>query len=61
MLQNLTIQGRDTEMDVMENDELTPPLIGYLVLENMDWVVDVKAQKLIPNPAHDGKWITDLL
>jgi clan AA aspartic protease len=57
----ISIQGREIQMEVMENDETTPPLVGYLVLENMDFVIDMKAQKLIPNPAHDGKWITDLL
>ncbi len=57
----IMIQEREIQMEVMENDELTPPLIGYLVLEDMDLLVDVKGQKLIPNPAHEGKWITDLL
>jgi clan AA aspartic protease len=57
----IIIQGRETQMSVMENDETTPPLIGYLVLEDLDLVPDTKSQKLIPNPEHDGKWITDLL
>lgn len=57
----IMIQEREIQMEVMENDEFTPPLIGYLVLEDMDLLVDVKGQKLIPNPAHEGKWITDLL
>ncbi|HLC16166.1 MAG TPA: retroviral-like aspartic protease family protein [Thermodesulfovibrionia bacterium] len=58
---SITIQGRETQMSVMENDKTTPPLIGYLVLEDLDLVPDTKSQKLIPNPEHDGKWITDLL
>jgi predicted aspartyl protease len=57
----ITIQRRQIEMNVMENDEITPPLIGFLVLEDMDFVVDPTAQKLIPNPAHDGKWVSYLL
>ncbi|MEW5767885.1 MAG: retroviral-like aspartic protease family protein [bacterium] len=57
---SITIQGREIRMDVMENDETTPPLIGYLVLENMDLVVEAKSQKVTPNPEHDGKWVTDL-
>ena len=56
----IIIQGRDIEMQVMENDATTPPLIGYLVLETMDLVVDTRSQKLIPNPEHDGKWVMDL-
>jgi len=57
----INIQGRETSMSVMENDETTPPLIGYLLLEDLDFVADPKSQKLIPNPAHGGKWISDLL
>ncbi|MFH0774339.1 MAG: retroviral-like aspartic protease family protein [bacterium] len=56
----IIIQDRDIEMQVMENDATTPPLIGYLVLETMDLVVDVKSQRIIPNPEHDGKWVMDL-
>ncbi|MGR3179458.1 MAG: retroviral-like aspartic protease family protein [Candidatus Anammoxibacter sp.] len=56
----IIIQGRDIEMQVMENDTTTPSLIGYLVLETMDLVVDTRSQKLIPNPEHDGKWVMDL-
>lgn len=47
-------------MQVMENDVTTPLLIGYLVLETMDFVVDTKSQRIILNPEHDGKWIMDL-
>ena len=56
----IIINDRDIQMQVMENDSSTPPLIGYLVLETMDYVVDPKAQKIIPNPEHDGKWVMDL-
>ena len=44
----------------MENDETTPALIGFLVLEHMDFVPDPKSQKIIGNPEHDGKWVMDL-
>lgn len=57
----IIIQGRDIQMQVMENDTTTPPLIGYLVLETMDLVVSAKLQKITPNPEHDGKWVMDLL
>jgi clan AA aspartic protease len=57
----IDIQERQIQMEVMENDETTPPLVGYLVLENMDLVADPNSQSVIPNPAHDGKWISDLL
>ena len=52
--------GRSFVMEVMENDEDTPPLVGYLLLEALDLVVDPKTQQVIPNPAHDGKWVADL-
>lgn len=57
---HITIKDRSEQMSVMENDETTPPLIGYLVLEALDFVVDPRSQQLIGNPQHDGKWITDL-
>ena len=57
---DITINGRTIQMQVMENDKTTPPLIGYIVLEAMDYVVDPKAHKVIPNPASDGKWVMDL-
>ena len=56
----ITIKGRTEQMSVMESDEMTPPLVGYLVLEVLDFVVDPKSQELIPNPAHDGEWVLDL-
>lgn len=57
----ITIQDRTFSMPVMENDRTTPPLIGYLILEAMDWVIDMKTHRLIGNPAHEGKWVIDLL
>jgi len=56
----IKIQDREIQMEVMENDQTTPALIGYLVLESMDFVVVPKYQKIIPNPEHDGKWVMDL-
>jgi len=56
----ITIKDRYEQMSVMENDHQTPVLIGYLVLEALDFVVDPKSQKLIPNPANEGKWMADL-
>jgi clan AA aspartic protease len=55
----ITIKNRSTQMEVMESDETTPPLIGFLVLEALDFVVDPKTQKIIPNPEHGGKWVVE--
>lgn len=57
---DITIRDRVVRMDVMENDEKTPALIGYLVLEALDFVVNPRTQGLMGNPEHDGKWIVDL-
>lgn len=56
----IELKGRSFVMEVMENDEDTPALIGYLLLETLDLVVDPKTQGVIPNPAHEGKWVADL-
>jgi clan AA aspartic protease len=57
----ITIKERTIEMQVMENiNDNVPPLIGYLVLEMMDWVVNPKTQSLMGNPLNDGKWIMDM-
>ena len=57
---DITIRDRVVRMDVMENDEHTPPLIGYLILEALDFVVNPRTQGLMGNPEHDGKWVVDL-
>lgn len=56
----VTIQGRDARVDVMEVPEGSPVLIGQLPLEWMDWVIDMKWQKLIGNPAHGGEWVLEV-
>ena len=56
----IELKDRTFVMEIMENDDDTPALIGYLLLEALDLVVDPKTQHVIPNPAHDGKWVADL-
>ncbi len=56
----IELKGRTFVMEVMENDNDTPALIGYLLLEALDFVVDPKTQSVIPNSAHEGKWVADL-
>jgi predicted aspartyl protease len=50
----LTIQGRSCTMDVVEVPNDVPALIGQLPLEHLDFVVDLRSQRLIGNPAHCG-------
>lgn len=57
----LEIMGRLATVDPIEVPDECPVLIGQMPLEQMDWVIDMKAHKLIGNPAHDGEHILDLL
>lgn len=50
-----TILGRTEDVSVMENDKSTPPLVGCLLLEGLDFVVCPRSGRLIPNPEHDEK------
>lgn len=57
----ITIKDRTIQMQVMENvDDSVPAIIGYLVLETMDWVLNPKNQELMGNPENDGKWVVDM-
>ncbi len=55
------IRGRKATVDVIELPEGNPVLIGQMPLEFMDWVVDMRAHKLIGNPAHGGEHVIELL
>jgi hypothetical protein len=56
----LTIQGRDCTMDVLEVPDSVPVLIGQLPLEHLDFVVDPRNRCLIGNPAHGGEHMYEL-
>ncbi len=56
----LTVQGRECTMDVMEVPNTVPVLIGQLPLEHLDFVVDLRARKLVGNPAHGGEHMYEL-
>jgi predicted aspartyl protease len=56
----LTIQGRECSLDVGEISDDLPVLIGQIPLESLDFVVDLKGQRLIGNPAHGGEHIMDV-
>lgn len=55
------IMGRLATVDPIEVPEGSPVLIGQIPLEQMDWVVDLQARRLIGNPAHGGEQILELL
>lgn len=56
----LTIQGRDCPMDVSEISDDLPVIIGQIPLESLDWVVDLKGQRLIGNPEHGGEHVIEI-
>lgn len=56
----LTVQGRDFTTDVAEIPDDCPVLIGQIVLEGLDFVVDPVGQRLIGNPEHGGEHMLDV-
>ncbi len=56
----LTIQGRSCTMDVIEVTDGVPVLIGQIPLEHLDFVIDMRDQKLIGNPRHGGEHIYEM-
>ncbi|MFH1266459.1 MAG: hypothetical protein ABIK89_12090 [Planctomycetota bacterium] len=56
----LTVQGRDFTTDVAEIPDDYPVLIGQIVLEGLDFVVDPVGQRLIGNPEHGGEHMLDV-
>ena len=56
----LTIGGRDCPTDVIEVPDDTPVLIGQIPLEALDYVVDLRARRLVGNPEHGGELMYDL-
>ncbi|MFO0959738.1 MAG: aspartyl protease family protein [Isosphaeraceae bacterium] len=55
----LTIGDREAVMDVGEIADDLPVLIGQVPLELLDFVVDPRNQRLIPNPEHGGQHIIE--
>jgi len=55
----LELMGRRENFDVIEIPEVVPNLIGQVPLEVLDFVVDSRGQKLLPNPAHGGEQMTE--
>lgn len=46
----IEIKGREGTFDVLAEEKGSQPLIGQVVLEVLDLVVDPKTRSLIPNP-----------
>jgi predicted aspartyl protease len=56
----LTIQGRECPIDVDEVPDDCPVLVGQIPLELLDFVVDLRNQRLIGNPEHGGEHILEM-
>ena len=55
----LDLMGRHGAFQVVEIDDDVPNLLGQIPLEYLDLVVDPKGQKLIPNPEHGDKQMSE--
>ena len=55
----LELMGRHENFDVVEVPEEVPNLLGQVPLEVLDFVVDSRSQKLVPNPAHGGEQMSE--
>ncbi|MBI4025371.1 MAG: clan AA aspartic protease [Verrucomicrobia bacterium] len=55
----LELMGRKGHFDVVEVAESVPNLLGQIPLEYLDFVVDARGQRLIPNPKHHGQWMAE--
>jgi predicted aspartyl protease len=58
---DIFVKDRYTQLPIMENlnDDL-PALLGVLVLEAMDFVVNPITGKVDGNPDHGGEWMADM-
>jgi len=55
----LEVLGRSGTFDVVDIDEDVPNLLGQIPLEYLDFVVDPQGRKLIPNPEHGDKQMSE--
>jgi predicted aspartyl protease len=55
----LELQGRFGNFDVVNIGEDVPNLLGQIPLEYLDFVVDSRNRKLIPNPDHGERQMSE--
>jgi len=55
----LELMGRHGIFEVVDVDDHVPNLLGQILLEHLDFVVDPKSQKLIPNPEHGDRQMSE--
>lgn len=57
----IEIKGRKGSFDVLAEEEGTEPLIGQIVLEELDLVVEPKTRTLMPNPKSPDMPMVEIL
>ena len=55
----LELMGRNGVFQVVEMNDDVPNLLGQIPLEYLDFVVDPRGPKLIPNPEHGDKQMSE--
>jgi len=55
----LELMGRNGVFQVVEMADDVPNLLGQVPLGYLDFVVDPRGKKLIPNPAHGDKQMSE--
>ena len=55
----LDLMERHGAFEVVEVDNDVPNLLGQIPLEYLDFIVDPRGQKLIPNPEHGDKQMSE--
>jgi hypothetical protein len=58
-LAELEVQGRSGRLSVVEVSDDSPNRVGRIPLADLDWVVDLRNRKLIPNPEHKNGELCD--
>jgi hypothetical protein len=56
----VTIEGQNANVDILEVPDGCPVLVGQIPLELKDFVRGPASQRIVPNPAHRGRWTLDL-
>ena len=51
------LRERDAQVSITELPEDCPNLLGQIPLQIMDFVVDMRNEKVIGNPEHGGQWM----
>ena len=54
-----TVENRDCLIEVAELPDGSPPLLGQVPLELMDFWIDMTNKRLAGNPEHGGQWMMD--